>query len=80
MNQIKNKMKNKNVLLALGLVAIGGYLLYKKHKSSVTVSTTTTTSSSFDGGWSNCNACSNADGDSKEPFWGNNQGWTGGTL
>lgn len=71
-------MKNKNVLLAVGLLALGGYLLYKKHKTTTTITATTT--SSFDGGWSNCNACSNADGDSKEPFWGNRAGWVGGTL
>ena len=69
-------MKNKNVLLAVGLIALGTYLLYKKHKTSVTVTTT----SNFDGEWNNCSGCSNADGNSKEPFWGNREGWVGGEL
>ena len=27
-------MKDKNVLLAVGLLLVGGYLLYKKHKTT----------------------------------------------
>lgn len=54
------KNLNANILIGATALLVGAYLLHKKgvFKKTTVIKET----SSFDGGWSNCNACSSADG------------------